>query len=127
MNKFLNKALSYLPSPLPVGMTEFNTWADSIIDLSGQFADPDSMKFAISSIIMHLDSTRSFVPKHYFVKCLRKVAANQVAGQVFQDIKTRQQEAALKAQAEAAAKTVEATTPPVEASNVPTTQTPEKA
>lgn len=80
-------------SPLPVGATEFQKWADSIIELSGQFADRDSMLFAISSILIHADSKFGALPKKYFVDRLRKSAANQVASQVFQDIKTKQAEA----------------------------------
>lgn len=75
-------------------MTEFESWAASIVELSGEFADVDSMKFAIASQIMHLGAQRSSVPKNFFVRSLRKAAANQVASQVFQDIKTKQQEAA---------------------------------
>lgn len=71
-------------------MTEFNEWADSIIELSGKFADEDSMKFAIATMVMHLGPQRSHVPKNHFVRSLRKTAANQVAGQVFQDIKLKQ-------------------------------------
>ncbi len=103
LNKIVNKLLSYFPTSLPVGLTEFNKWADSIIELSGKFADEDSMKWAISSQIMHLGPQRSSVPKNYFVQSLRKAAANQVAGQVFQDIKTKQDN--MRKQAEATADT----------------------
>jgi hypothetical protein len=88
----LKKILSYVPTPLPVGMTEFNAWADSIIELSGEFADKDSMRYAIASNVMHLPHTAAYKPKNFFVCALRKAAANQVASQVFQDIKTAQAE-----------------------------------
>lgn len=97
--KLLKKVASLLPTKLPVGMAEFNTWADSIIELSGRFADDDSLKFALANMIMHLGPQRSSVPKNHFVRSLRKTAANQVAGQVFLDIKEKQ-----KAQQEEAAK-----------------------
>lgn len=100
MNKQVKRAFSYFPTKLPVGMTEFHAWADSIIELAGPYADPDSMKYAIASALIHLPATRSAIPKNYFVGTLRKAAANQVASQVFQDIKTKQQEAAKAAQAE---------------------------
>jgi len=93
MKLLLKRLMSYFPSPLPVGMSQFNTWSDSIIELSGPYADADSMKFAVASMIMHLGAQRSSVPKNFFVKSLRKTAANQIAGQVFQDIKQRQAEA----------------------------------
>lgn len=103
LQKLINKATSYVPTKLPVGMAEFNTWADSIIELSGKFADEDSMKYAIASNLMHLPHTTSSVPKNYFVKALRKAAANQVASQVFMYLKIKQQEAAAVAQAEVTA------------------------
>jgi hypothetical protein len=92
----LKQVRSYLPSQLPVGLTAFNAYADDIIELSGNFADKDSMVFAIASILIHIDAGTASVSKQYFVKRLRKSAANQVASQVFQDIKTKQQ-AALEA------------------------------
>ncbi len=93
MKLLLKRLLSHLPSKLPVGLTEFHAWADSIIELAGKYADEDSLKFALASMIMHLDSKKGSAPKAQFVNMLRKVAANQVAGQVFSDIKTKQQEA----------------------------------
>lgn len=101
--KLIKQVLSHVPTKLPVGLTEFNEWADSIIELSGNYADIDSMKYAIASNLIHLPHTKSKVPKAYFVNTLRKAAANQVASQVFQDIKLRQAEEAAKKQAEATA------------------------
>lgn len=99
MKLLLKRLLSYLPTQLPVGLTEFNKWADDIIELSGEFADRDSMKYAIASNLIHLPHTASRMPKNHFVKTMRKAAANQVASAVFQEIKTKQLE---KAAAEAA-------------------------
>lgn len=89
------KLLSYIPTPLPVGLSDFNKFVDDIIELSGNYADRDSMAFAIASMVMHLGAQKSSVPKDFFVRSLRKAAANQVAGQVFTDIKDRQNAAAL--------------------------------
>ena len=97
MNLILKRLLSYLPSKLPVGVSEFQTWSDSVIELSGEFADRDSMKFALASQVIHLGPQKSSVPKNFFVRSMRKAAANQVASQVFQDIKLKQQLAAEKA------------------------------
>lgn len=88
----LRVLMSKLPSKLPVGMAEFHEWSDSIIDLSGKFADEVSMKFALSSMIVHLKPDQGYVSKDFFVKSLRKAAANQVASQFFQDIKQRQED-----------------------------------
>lgn len=94
LSKLLAQLLSLLPSPLPVGMTEFEEFSNSVIELSGEYADRDSMKYAIASMIIHLGPQRSHVAKNYFVRSLRKAAANQIASQVFQDIKRKQDEAA---------------------------------
>lgn len=99
----IKRLLSYLPTKLPVGTTQFDTFADDIIELSGQYADRDSMRFAIASMIIHADHKAAALSKNYFVTRLRKSAANQVASQVFQDIKTLQ-DAKLK-QAEVTATT----------------------
>lgn len=88
---------SYLASPLPVGMSEFESWSNDIIELVGPIADKDSLKYAMASQLMHLDHKVSSIPKQYFVRCLRKAAANQVASQVFQNIKQAQAEAQAKA------------------------------
>lgn len=93
MKLILKRLLSRLPTKLPVGMTEFNAFADAIIELSGNYADQDSMRFAVASMIIHADARYGALPKHYFVVRLRKSAANQVASQVFQEIKTKQAEA----------------------------------
>jgi hypothetical protein len=109
MKRLLKQLLSLLPTKLPVGMTEFNAWADSIIELSGNYADADSMKFALASMVIHLGPQRSSVAKNHFVRSLRKTAANQVAQAVFQDIKIKQQEAAKAAQQAEATALQEAT------------------
>jgi hypothetical protein len=112
MKLLLKKILSYLPSKLPVGLTEFNKFVDDIIELSGQYADRTSMEFAIASMLIHAPSHLGALSKNYFVVRLRKSAANQVASQVFQTIKEQQ-----------AQKPVEATTTsPAESSNVKTDQ-----
>lgn len=109
MKLLLKRLLSYLPSKLPVGMTELEKFIDDIIELSGKYADRDSMAFAIDSILIHAPSHSGSLSKNYFVVRLRKSAANQVASQSFQDIKIRQAEALAAAQ-----KQVEVTTTPVE-------------
>src|ERR1017187_1372425 len=90
MKLALKRLLSRLPSKLPVGMQEFDQFANDIIELSGKYADEDSMRFAIASMVIHADVRHGSLPKHYFVVRLRKSAANQVASQVFQTIKTEQ-------------------------------------
>lgn len=99
----INQLLRYFPRPLPVGVTDFNKFSDRIIGLAGQFADPDSMKWALASNVIHLGAQRAYVADEYFIRALRKAAANQVASQVFQDIKTAQEAKAAAQLAEATA------------------------
>lgn len=105
MKLLVKRIMSHFPTKLPVGMTEFHQFADEVIELAGSFADEDSMKWAISSQITHLPHTTASKPKAYFVRCLRKAAANQISAAVFIDIKDRQKQAQqdLQQQAEATA------------------------
>ena len=106
MRLILIRTLSYVPTRLPVGLAEFNAWADSIIGLLGPGFDnvpKDDLYFVLATIVMHLPSGKDSVPKAYFVRSIRKGAANQVAGQIFQEVKKRQAEQEAKKQAEATA------------------------
>lgn len=92
--RLIKQIIGLLPSALPTGMTAFEAWAEDIIatyDLPTK--DKDSIKFTLSTIIMHLGPQAAHKPKYYFVLTLRASAAKQVAGQVFTDIKTRAREA----------------------------------
>lgn len=97
--KTVNKVRDFFPSPLPQGLTEFNTWSASLID-TYDFPDNDSIRFALSTMIMHLDATAAYKPKRYFALTVKTGMAKQVAAQVFQDIKLAQQEAEAKAASE---------------------------
>ena len=81
---------SFFPSRLPVGLAEFHKWADDICILTGPIASERDMKFVLSSILIHADVKFGSLPKRYFVTRIIKSAANQVASQVFQDIKMAQ-------------------------------------
>lgn len=93
MNLTMKRILSYVPTRLPVGLTEFEAWSQDIVDLTN-FADPDSLRFAIASMVIHLPANTGLISKNHFVRGLRKSAANQVASQVFQDVKLKQQKLA---------------------------------
>lgn len=92
MKRVLRLILAHIPTKLPVGIKEFSEWANDIIDLAGKFADEDSMKWTLATMIIHSDAKHGALPKSYFIARLRKAAANQVASQVFQDIKAKQAE-----------------------------------
>ncbi len=112
MKLLIRRLLSYFPTQLPVGLTEFDAWADDIIELAGAFADRDSMRFVLANQVMHMPPYKSSVPKNQFVRGLRKTACNQIAGQVFQQVKEAQEarrraEDEAKKLAEATASTLE--------------------
>lgn len=97
--KFLKYLFSFRATSLPIGMTEFETWAASIRELVGpgfEQVPQDDFKFVLANAVIHLGSTVSKMPKQYFVQVLRKGGANQVASRVFQDVKSRH-DAAIKA------------------------------
>jgi hypothetical protein len=121
----LKVLMSFLPSPLPVGMTEFDTWAQSIRDIAGpglENVPQDQFRWVLASAVQHLKHTESSVPKRYFVNVIRKGAASQIAGQVFMEVKVAQEKAEAEKQAAAKAaletQPAEATAPTVAASDV---------
>lgn len=87
----LYRLLSFLPSALPVGMTQFQVWADKII-FAYNLPDNDSSRFALATMILHAASTDAYKPKRYFGLCALKSMSNQIAGGVLQDLKQKQQE-----------------------------------
>lgn len=87
----LIKLSFYLPHKLPTGMIEFNVWADSIISAYG-LPDNDSTKFALATMILHLESTAAYKPKRYFALTTLKSMSNQIAAGVMQDLKAKQAE-----------------------------------
>jgi hypothetical protein len=106
------RLLSYIPTPIPVGMTAYNQWLNDIIELSGPFADADSLKWTICNEVMRLAPGRSAIPKNSIVRILRKFAANQLAAATVNEIKARHeaaQLAAVEAQKQAAATAVSET------------------
>lgn len=102
------------PAPLsindvPVGLAEFYTWCDEVIDLTRLPAN-DSMRFAVATIVLE---SKDILSKDDAARRLVKAAQNQLAAFVFQDIKSKRMaadEAAAKlAQADAAIEKQEAT------------------
>lgn len=103
IKKVLSHLLSYLPTALPVGMTEFNNWSDSILAMS-KVPDNDSTRFAVAVMIMHLNATEDRKAKRYFVRALNKSAANECANSVAVALKEKQRAAqVLEAQKKAEA------------------------
>lgn len=106
LSTLVKRILSYLPSKLPVGLPQMEAYLDSVVDLVGNIADPDSIRWVVCNEIMRLKSTQDTVRKSYFVNVIRKYAANQLAAHIVNELKAKQaaqQEAAKLQQAEAAA------------------------
>lgn len=101
IKRLIRQLTGLLPSPVPVGVADFETWSQSIIDTYPIPADADSVKFALATMILHSGPTDAYKPKFKFFLMLRAGMAKQVAGAVFQDIKTKQQERAKLAAATA--------------------------
>jgi hypothetical protein len=73
--------------PLPMGMADFHNWADVIISQTGMTATVDSQKFVLANLILELPPDTDAKEDEYFIKRLRKVAANQVADNVRSEIR----------------------------------------
>jgi hypothetical protein len=87
--KLLNRIKSYLPTPLPKGVSEFTVWSNSIIEQAGA-PNNDSVKFALATMVLHLSTEQDAYPKEKLAKRLRKAMANQVVSQVINDLKDKQ-------------------------------------
>lgn len=97
---FFSWARSFFPTDLPKGATSLQDYIGHVIYLSGP-AIPDnrSTRFAVATMIMHLgvDSkgyAKDSVPVRYFVKKIRKAAANECAFQFLDSLKKQKDAAA---------------------------------
>lgn len=98
MKKVVRWVISFIPTPLPSGLTEYSSWADDILSLS-KVPDNDSTRFTIAVMILHLNSTEDRKPKRFFVKSLNKAAANEIANSIATGLKEKQRTAAAEEQA----------------------------
>lgn len=81
---------SLIPTSLPKGVTEFHSWADDIIDLSGA-PNNDSVKFALATNILHAGQTSAIKPKFHYILLMKKAMANQVASHIMNEAKAKQE------------------------------------
>lgn len=77
--------------PLPIGRKEFMEWSDRIIAGSLVEAEPDSLRFALGAMLMHIGPTEAFKEDAYFILALRKGAVNQTAHAMMQELKAEQE------------------------------------
>ena len=92
----LKQLSGYLPTDLPVGMTDLENFSTDIFK-TYDIPDKRSYRHAVATMIMHLGPQTNKVPKMYFVKSIRKAMANQIAFEKIQAIKEEE-----KAELEAA-------------------------
>jgi hypothetical protein len=81
LKRLLKRLTSFLPRPLPTGMTAFNQWVEDIIWLSS-LPNNASTRKAAASFILQLRPTTGWISLHTTVRLLVKAAANQVALEV---------------------------------------------
>lgn len=84
------------PRPLPLGRKEFEEWSDRIISGALLTATPESQKFALAEMIMHIKPTDDHVADSFFIKSLRKSAANQIAYAVMEELREKTKARLLK-------------------------------
>jgi len=96
LNNVLNKLrnvlkhlLSFYPTALPVGMSDFKPWGDSILNLS-RCPNNETTQGALAVMVLHLGPTECNKPKRYFIKAMNMGAAKEIAHAVFQQIKNNQ-------------------------------------
>lgn len=65
--------------PLPMGREEFEVWSNRIITGAMIQATPESQKFTLANLLLHLGPTESHKEDNFFIHSLRKFAVNQVA------------------------------------------------
>lgn len=105
LKRLVNQVLGLFPSRLPVGVTEFDSWAESIIDTYPMpTSNRDSLKFTLATIIMHQGTQDAYRSKFYFYLTINAAAAKQIAGEIFYSIKQKQKEEAERAAKEEAEK-----------------------
>lgn len=75
--------------PLPLGMTEFDEWSDRIISGTLLPADPESMKFALATMLLHLGPQEDHREDAFFIHSLRKSAVNQIAHAKMEEIRAK--------------------------------------
>lgn len=91
MKKLGRFLLGFIPSRLPVGMQEFDTFCISIFT-TYDLPDLPSYRHAIASLIMHLGPTTAYKPKFYFALSVQKAMSNQIAFENIQLLKTQERE-----------------------------------
>lgn len=96
LKRKLKQLAAFWPTNLPIGVSDFETWASDII-FTYNLPDNDSFRFSLATMIQHCDRVDAKKSKRYFGLCALKGAANQVAGYIMNELKLKQQAAAQEA------------------------------
>lgn len=98
LKRFYNQFLGLLPTSLPQGVPAFEEWVDRLMaTYSLPTSSKDDVKFVVAGEILRFAPLAYRCAPYRMVKAIRAVAAKQIAGQAFQDIKQRQHEAQVAA------------------------------
>jgi len=90
LKRLYNRLRGFFPSPVPKGLTEFETWSARIRDTYNPPGDDRSIRFVLSAMLMRLDPTEAYKADWYFAKSLYRSAAAQVGVYVQETIKNTQ-------------------------------------
>jgi len=93
LKRLARRLKALFPSLLPQGVSDFDSWANDILDIY-QMPNNDSTKFALAVMITHLPPTQAYKPKHYFGMTLLKGASTQIAFAVMDTVKNKQKQLA---------------------------------
>lgn len=99
LKQFVNKIKSFFPVSLPIGVTEFEAWADDIITLA-KLPNNDSLRFALAAMVTNLKPSVSRVSKNFMVSSVRNAAAKQIASNAMWILKEKQKAEIIKNNAE---------------------------
>lgn len=79
--------------PLPMNIPQWEEWSKRIIKAAGLPTENlETQQFALAGMILQTSPTDFLRPDEYYVNCLRKAAADQLAMQVIDDLKAARAE-----------------------------------
>lgn len=93
--------------PLPIGRTQFEEFEKRIVSLARVDAHPDSLRFCLLERIISLGPCEAYKEDAYFVLALRKIAANETAVNLMQELKEKQAKAMASTKQDANGKVLE--------------------
>jgi hypothetical protein len=92
MRLFLKRLRAKFPRQLPTGMTSFNAWVADIIAVSG-LPDNSSTRQLAGQFILSMAPSIGSIPLQEIANRMVKAAANQVAAEALETLKSEAKEA----------------------------------